>query len=134
MHAEQELALEHQNLKLQEITMSHIADIAAEAWNSTKPKEDPLFADCILTHQQNLVTLAESVERVGLPTENPTEFDKAVKDLLDHPDKAAAAIGKTKIAAAQANADAAAVRAKDVAAGVAAEAKAAAAAKAEGKK
>lgn len=75
--------------------MSYNNDITAEAYNATKPKEDPLFADCNLDFQQKLSTHAESVARVGLP-ENPSEFEKCVKDLLDNPDKARRLIVKTK--------------------------------------
>lgn len=80
--------------------MSYNDDIAAEAYNATKPKEDPLFADCNLDFRQKLSTHAESVMRVGLP-ENPSEFEKCVKDFADHPDKARAAIVKTKETAAR---------------------------------
>lgn len=81
--------------------MSYNNDIAAEAWNATKAKDEPLWPDVNFAYREKLSTHAESVARVGLP-ENPTEFEKCVKDLLDHPEKARAAIVKTKEEAAKA--------------------------------
>lgn len=60
-----------------------LAGIAATAWNNTKDASDPVFADCILTHREKLMTHAESVQRVGVPSENPSAFEVEVGRLLD---------------------------------------------------
>lgn len=104
--------------------MSYIEDVAALAHANTKAVEDPDWNGCILSYREKAVTHAQSVAAAGVPSENPSDFEKEVGKLLKDSDGTAAAIGKAKVDAAQANADAAAERAKAVAASVAVDAKA----------
>jgi len=115
--------------------MSYIEEVAALAHNNTNnDPQVPEFKDCIQSFREKAVTHAQAVAANGVPSENPSDFEVEVGKLLKDPDGTAAAIGKAKVEAAQANADAAADRAKAVAAGVAADAKAAKDAAAETKK
>ena len=114
--------------------MSYIEDVSALAWNSSKEDSDPLFADCILSHKEKLVTHAQSVERVGVPAENPSAFEKEVARLLKDPEGTAAAISKANVESVQAAADAMAEKAKAMAASAAANVSAQKAEAAEQKK
>lgn len=122
-HADQDQTIkEHKTLAAQEkidMTLA-INDVAAEAWNATKAKEDPLFDDCILDHRMKLISQAQSVADKGLPGGDlaaaTTDFEKKVADLLAHPDKTEAAIRKSKAAALQAQSDAFGAKAKELAA------------------
>lgn len=58
-----------------------IAGIAATAWNNVRGA-DPAFNECILSHREKLLTHAEAVQRTGVPTENPSDFEIEVGRLL----------------------------------------------------
>jgi hypothetical protein len=92
-----------------------INDVAAEAWNATKDKADPVFGDCILDHRMKLISHAQSVADKGLVGE-ASAFEKEVAKLLKDPAKAEAAIRKSQAAALQAQSDALATKAKELAA------------------
>ena len=123
-HADQEAAVQtNKNLAEQEkIDMSlHINDVAAEAWNSTKDKADPVFGDCIHEQRMKLITQAQSVRDKGLPSgaggiAEATDFEKKVAELLKDPAKTETAIKKSQAAALQAQSDALAAKAKELAA------------------
>lgn len=60
-----------------------LAGITATAWNNVKDASDPVFANCILSHREKLAAHAESVQRVGVPAENPSDFEVEVARLLE---------------------------------------------------
>lgn len=102
----------------------HINDIAALAWNATKPEEDPEFNGCILDHRLNLITRAKSVQEHGL-VEPVQDFEKKVAELLKDEAGTENAVLKAQAESAQAVADAAAARAKAASAAASEAAKAA---------
>ncbi len=60
--------------------ITEVLRIAAEAWNRTKPGDDPDFNDCALSHREYLIAHAEAVIRGGAAT---SEFERAVKEIAD---------------------------------------------------
>jgi hypothetical protein len=97
--------------------MAKIEEVAAVAWDETKEKTDPAFADVQLDFQQKLVTHAQTVQDHGLKgNENPSAFEKKVEELLKSPEKVEAAVKKARVATAQAQADAFTTKAKELAA------------------
>lgn len=87
-HIDDDLALkEYPALKKQrENTMSAImqtelAQLAAQAYNETKPKDDPVWSDVHGVYRDKLMTHAQAIEN-GYPSLNPTPFEKRVSELI----------------------------------------------------
>ena len=59
---------------------TEILQIAAAAWDRTKPADDPSFNNCSLTHRENLVAQTETVIRTGGAS---NDFEKAVLSALN---------------------------------------------------
>lgn len=64
------------------MTHADCMKIAAQAWEQTKPADDPSFEQCALDHQFRLAYKVESVKKTGRLED---EFDQAVKAILDAP-------------------------------------------------
>lgn len=63
-------------------------NLAEEAWNQTKAKEDPVYAECAMNHREKLDTHADSAIKSGLAE---SEFEKKVLELHKARTKSASA-------------------------------------------
>lgn len=79
--ADVKTAVDKRNKALEKYHSPDLNGIVCEAYEATKGVDDPIFAEVILPHRDNLRTWADSVIRTGLG-EAPTDFEKKVAELL----------------------------------------------------